>query len=877
MRRTAPPDSVDKQSLISDSANLGTGDATSLSTVALFSPLSDSNSTPSNASSEQVHLTPEHPLDARDGLTIDASETLSGSGEVQGRVNVAGTLSPGNSPGFVDANDLTLESGSTTVIELGGLAPGSEFDQIRVIGTAELGGTLEVRLINGFTPSPGDAFEIFQYGSSTGAFDGVTGLDIGGGLSLVPVHRDGKFLLVTTSVVGGAESLLGAIQTELQKFIDGVSVGDLSLKRDSMDLGGFLQLFDLNLDFTGISVQNGAISGGSVTLKSRAALLLPGKDNYAVLTDGSDADAFAVSGSFDPVAGTVSLIVDQLDLAVSGVFRASADLVNFTYSVSGASNQTVVAVASASIVLEVLDDTRASIAGLRIRTDGFEVASATATVGAVSWAGVFELSNLDVAITGLNFSTTTGALEGGMALSADSIKLFESVGAANSSVTGFSGSYNFGTRALSLSADSFDLALGSLVAVHAQKLDFVLDPVADTFSVSTETASLDVAGFVSVSGSFGFQSRNGEILAVGNSVTVRLAATADVYVEASGVDFGLIAGPGKLVFELQAGVGGTAIAAGALDIHLGDFANVTAKEVFVQYSSGLLGTVTGGDKVEIGGVTHTFSQDIALGTVAFAVVGLDADVGGVFQLSGDMGFSRSILGVLAVGNDVTVRLEVDPTVYVELAGASFGLIARPDTFGFELKDGTLNVALGPLADVQASSVFVQYTSSTTTITGGTRISVGPVTYTFVSTLVADTIAFEALGFSATVLGSSLTADRLAFRKAGLSLTLTGVNVGVSLKAGETRIVSVSGADFQFVVDASGFYGALRNAAIQGPDFGSNFTLKGSAGFRINTTGEIRSVTLGSDVIQLGGGGSYLRVEVGEVPGENVGDAPEPAT
>ncbi|MGI9428482.1 MAG: hypothetical protein ACR2NM_07485 [Bythopirellula sp.] len=58
-------------------------------------------------------------------------------------------------------------------IELGGTTPGSEHDQLASTGTVDLGGTLDVSLVdlsNGYAPTAGDQFEIV-----TSSVNGITG------------------------------------------------------------------------------------------------------------------------------------------------------------------------------------------------------------------------------------------------------------------------------------------------------------------------------------------------------------------------------------------------------------------------------------------------------------------------------------------------------------------------------------------------------------------------------------------------------------------------------------------------------------------------------------------------------------------------------
>ena len=93
---------------------------------------------------------------------------LKGVGNIT-NVTIAGTYSPGFSPAAVTVGSLAYESTSTTLIEIGGTTAGTGHDQINHLGTAVLGGTLNVQLINGFTPTVGDRFLIM---TSAAGFSG---------------------------------------------------------------------------------------------------------------------------------------------------------------------------------------------------------------------------------------------------------------------------------------------------------------------------------------------------------------------------------------------------------------------------------------------------------------------------------------------------------------------------------------------------------------------------------------------------------------------------------------------------------------------------------------------------------------------------------
>lgn len=106
------------------------------------------------------------------GQFLTFSGGVTGAGNYSGRIAMAGSFSPGNSPASVTFHgDLTLGSANLLTMEIGGLVPGTGFDQLLVSDTIAFGGTLQVTLINGFTPSAGNSFQLFSAGTYASAFD----------------------------------------------------------------------------------------------------------------------------------------------------------------------------------------------------------------------------------------------------------------------------------------------------------------------------------------------------------------------------------------------------------------------------------------------------------------------------------------------------------------------------------------------------------------------------------------------------------------------------------------------------------------------------------------------------------------------------------
>jgi autotransporter-associated beta strand protein len=106
--------------------------------------------------------------------TVNAGGALGGSGTIGAAsdpVNVTvagGTLAPGAGAGTLTLNgNYVQNTGSELAIEIGGSAAGA-FDVLAVNGTANIAGTLDIDLINGFTPANGNSFTVLTATSVTG-------------------------------------------------------------------------------------------------------------------------------------------------------------------------------------------------------------------------------------------------------------------------------------------------------------------------------------------------------------------------------------------------------------------------------------------------------------------------------------------------------------------------------------------------------------------------------------------------------------------------------------------------------------------------------------------------------------------------------------
>ncbi len=105
-------------------------------------------------------------------VEVNSGGRFEGTGTVGGTVtfNAESVFAPGSSPGTFTLRNLTMMPGSTLDFELGD--PASDHIIVTNNGNISLAGSLNVSLLDGFTPALGHSFALFEgaIGSITGAF-----------------------------------------------------------------------------------------------------------------------------------------------------------------------------------------------------------------------------------------------------------------------------------------------------------------------------------------------------------------------------------------------------------------------------------------------------------------------------------------------------------------------------------------------------------------------------------------------------------------------------------------------------------------------------------------------------------------------------------
>ena len=124
-------------------------------------------------------------LQCRD-VFVGPGGVLGGSGSVLAdSVDVSGTVSPGGSAGILSVGaDVVFGQSARLRVEIGGAVGGDQYDRLDVEGHLHLGGTLQLVLVDGFTPQTGETFDILDFGDLGGTtFDSIEPIGAAGAIA----------------------------------------------------------------------------------------------------------------------------------------------------------------------------------------------------------------------------------------------------------------------------------------------------------------------------------------------------------------------------------------------------------------------------------------------------------------------------------------------------------------------------------------------------------------------------------------------------------------------------------------------------------------------------------------------------------------------
>jgi hypothetical protein len=141
---------------------------------------------------------------------------LTGSGTVGPVVLNRATVRPGNGIGTLDINgDFYQSPHGRLELDLGGPPPGGGFDQLRVSGFANPGGTLALVTKPDYSPEVGDEVVALSYAEENGEFAQVDGAEIGNGVAWSPrYHTNFASLVANAGQPPPAVSVSDVVVTE---------------------------------------------------------------------------------------------------------------------------------------------------------------------------------------------------------------------------------------------------------------------------------------------------------------------------------------------------------------------------------------------------------------------------------------------------------------------------------------------------------------------------------------------------------------------------------------------------------------------------------------------------------------------------------------
>jgi hypothetical protein len=290
----------------------------------------------------------------------------------------SGLIAPGFSPGIIKIDgDYTQENDGVLEIEVGGLTPGTEHDQLQVTGNASLGGRLEVPIIDGFVPEVNDEITILTAAEVNGRFGALFSPNLAevspdlamrvlydqpsnvrlvfvAPTSAIQFNADAPTALWsdastwTTGAVPGTAHIINVTNTvggdqrvdvENQNAFthqlnvmggkSRVTVGvnnGLSLSATTgvtIGANGNIELDDGNLVSTAVAVQNGGLLSGNGTVVGNLIVGGPSGFQSARVSPGFSVGHLDVEGNYEQqVSGTLVIEVDAPDefdtISVSG-------------------------------------------------------------------------------------------------------------------------------------------------------------------------------------------------------------------------------------------------------------------------------------------------------------------------------------------------------------------------------------------------------------------------------------------------------------------------------------------------------------------------------------------------------------------------------
>jgi hypothetical protein len=259
----------------------------------------------------------------------------------------AGVLTPGASPGQTQIyGDYRQGAAAAYQADLGGTVPATQYDRVLVSSLAQLAGTLDVRLYNGFAPHSGDTFTVLTAGAIAGKFGNAAAGPAGlvtpfGTFDVTYTNTDVVLSNFLADPLASAASI-GALSDYAGKVLGGAAIaggidaafldherGILSGQFDIVDSVALEDLIDSQvLDFTApnfalpadqlqvwdLDFEGDAIGPGGISLVfSYSDVGLSLAEESALVIYHFDSGAWVpLSGTLDTLANTITVNTPSL-------------------------------------------------------------------------------------------------------------------------------------------------------------------------------------------------------------------------------------------------------------------------------------------------------------------------------------------------------------------------------------------------------------------------------------------------------------------------------------------------------------------------------------------------------------------------------------
>ncbi len=405
--------------------------------------------------------------------------TLTGAGTVNANVSNAGQVSPGLNLGTLSINGTYTQTTTGTLnVELGGLTAGSQYDQVAVSGTATLGGTLNVSVVNSLVIVPGNSFRILTFSSASGDFTAKNGLDTGTGAHLVPVYDPGDLTLLTK----------GDTTTSLSSSANPSPFGQLvtfTATVNSVPSGGAAPTGTVTFTVDGVAQAPVALSGSQATFSS--STLGVGTHTVSAAYSG-EANYFASTST--TLTQTITKVATTTTVSASMTPSVYGQSVTFTATVAGTVGS---GTPSGTVTFSVDGIAQAPVtlaggqAAFALNSLGAGSHSITAAYGGDSNYGNSSSSTFTEAVTPAPLTVTAthqakvyGSADPALTYTASGFQLADT---AASVLTGAL------TRAVGESVGSYAIGQGTLATTSNYTLSFAGNTLAITPAPLTVTAS----------------------------------------------------------------------------------------------------------------------------------------------------------------------------------------------------------------------------------------------------------------------------------------------------------------------------------------------------------------------------------------------------